>query len=74
MSTEQYLRFVDFHENGRGFGLHVAWPSLPFGKRIEDRYGVPVVSSTPAAFWAAMRLAGESGHVAGFGGLLERSR
>jgi arylmalonate decarboxylase len=40
---------------------------------LEDRHGIPVVSSTQAAFWAAMRLVGESGHVAGRGRLLERS-
>jgi arylmalonate decarboxylase len=38
---------------------------------IEERCGVPVVSSMPAAFWAAMRLVGESGHIgAGYGRLL----
>ena len=34
---------------------------------------LPVVSTTPAAFWAAMRLVGESGHVAGHGRLLEQA-
>jgi arylmalonate decarboxylase len=47
--------------------------TLGVAKPIEDRHGVAVVSSTPAAFWAAMRLVGESGHVAGCGRLLERS-
>ena len=42
-------------------------------KPLEDRHGVPVVSSTQAAFWAALRLVGESGHVAGRGRLLEQS-
>ena len=45
--------------------------TLPVGKTIEDKYSVPVVSSTPAAFWAAMRLVGESGRVPGYGRLLE---
>jgi arylmalonate decarboxylase len=40
---------------------------------LEDRHGIPVVSSTQAAFWAAMRLVGDSGHVAGRGRLLEQS-
>ena len=40
---------------------------------LEDRHGLPVVSSTPAAFWAAMRLVGESGRVAGCGRLLEQA-
>jgi len=31
------------------------------------------VSSTPAAFWAAMRLVGESGQVGGCGRLLEQA-
>jgi arylmalonate decarboxylase len=48
--------------------------TLDVGKTIEDKYGVPVVSSTPAAFWAAMRLVGESGAVPGYGRLLETSR
>ena len=48
--------------------------TLHAGKVIEDRCGLPVVSSMPAALWGAMRLAGESGHVAGCGRLLEQSR
>ena len=47
--------------------------TLNIAKPFEARHGVPVVSSTPAAFWAAMRLVGESGHVAGGGRLLEQS-
>jgi maleate cis-trans isomerase len=31
------------------------------------------VSSATAVFWAAMRLVGDSGHVAGYGQLFERS-
>jgi hypothetical protein len=34
---------------------------------------VLVVSSTQASFWAAMRLAGESGRLAGYGRLLAQS-
>jgi len=40
---------------------------------LEDRHGIPVVSSTQAAFWAAMRLAGEDGYVGGCGRLLQQS-
>src|SRR5712691_3126240 len=47
--------------------------TLHIAKPFESRHGVPVVSSTPAAFWAAMRLVGESGHVAGCGRLLEQA-
>ena len=47
--------------------------TLGVAKPLEDRHCLPVVSSTPAAFWAAMRLLGESGHVAGCGRLLERA-
>ena len=47
--------------------------TLGVAKPLEDRHGVPVVSSTPAAFWAAMRLVGESGQVRGCGRLLEQS-
>ena len=45
--------------------------TLQVGKTIEDKYGLPVVSSTPAAFCAAMRLAGESGKLSGYGRLFE---
>jgi arylmalonate decarboxylase len=45
--------------------------TLQIGKTIEDKYGLPVVSSTPAAFWAAMRLVGESGKLPGYGKLFE---
>jgi arylmalonate decarboxylase len=47
--------------------------TLGVAKPLEDRHGLPVVSSTPAAFWAAMRLVGESGRVAGCGQLLEQA-
>jgi arylmalonate decarboxylase len=45
--------------------------TLGVAKPLEECHGIPVVSSTQAAFWAAMRLVGESGHVAGRGRLLE---
>jgi len=47
--------------------------TLHIAKPFESRHGVPVVSSTPAAFWAAMRLVGASAHVAGCGRLLEQA-
>jgi arylmalonate decarboxylase len=40
---------------------------------LEARCGIPVVASTQAAFWAALRLVGESGRLRGFGRLLERA-
>ena len=43
--------------------------TLNVHKPLEDKYGLPVVSSTPAAFWDAVRLAGHSGKVAGYGQL-----
>jgi arylmalonate decarboxylase len=45
--------------------------TLGVTKPLEDKHGLPVVSSTPASFWAAVRLAGHSGKVAGYGSLLE---
>jgi len=45
--------------------------TLGVAKPIEEQHGVPVVSSTQAAFWMAMRLVGESGRIAGYGRLLE---
>jgi arylmalonate decarboxylase len=47
--------------------------TLNVAKPLEDRYGLPVVSSTPAAFWAAMQLAGLSGRLSGYGRLLEQA-
>jgi arylmalonate decarboxylase len=44
--------------------------TLGAAKPLEERHGIPVVSSTQAAFWAAMRLVGESGHVPDRGRLL----
>ena len=47
--------------------------TLGVAEPLEDRHGIPVVSSTQAAFWAALRLVGESGHVAGRGRLLAQA-
>lgn len=45
--------------------------TLGVAEPLEARHGIPVVASTQAAFWAALRLVGDSGHVAGRGRLLE---
>jgi arylmalonate decarboxylase len=37
---------------------------------IEQRHGLPVVTSTQSAFWKALRLAGDSGYVEGRGRML----
>jgi arylmalonate decarboxylase len=47
--------------------------TLEVAKPLEDRHQIPVVSSATAAFWAAMRLVGESGRVPGYGQLLEEA-
>jgi arylmalonate decarboxylase len=47
--------------------------TLGVAKPLEQRHDIPVVASTQAAFWAALRLVGESGRVAGRGRLLEQS-
>jgi arylmalonate decarboxylase len=47
--------------------------TLEITKAIEDAHGVPVVSSTPASYWAAVRLAGENPAVEGYGKLLSRA-
>jgi arylmalonate decarboxylase len=47
--------------------------TLDVARPLEAKFGIPVVSSATAAFWAAMRLVGDSGHVAGYGQLFERS-
>jgi arylmalonate decarboxylase len=40
---------------------------------IEQRHGVPVVTSTQSAFWKALRLAGDSGRIEGYGRMLAKS-
>jgi arylmalonate decarboxylase len=47
--------------------------TLGVAKPLEERHGIPVVSSMPAALWAALRLVGASGHVAGCGRMLAQS-
>ncbi len=48
--------------------------TLGCAEPIEQQHGVPVVTSTQSAFWKAMRLAGDSGHVAGRGRMLGQSQ
>jgi arylmalonate decarboxylase len=48
--------------------------TLGCAEPIEQRHGIPVVTSTQSAFWKAMRLAGDSGHVSGRGKMLEQSQ
>jgi arylmalonate decarboxylase len=45
--------------------------TLEAGRRVEEKHGVPVVSSTESAYWAAVRMVGESGCYPGYGRLLE---
>ena len=45
--------------------------TLEAGRRVEAKHGVPVVSSTESAYWAAVRMIGESGRYPGYGKLLE---
>jgi arylmalonate decarboxylase len=40
---------------------------------IENRHGIPVVTSTQSAFWKALRLAGDDGQIPGHGRMLEQS-
>lgn len=47
--------------------------TLGCAEPIERRHGIPVVTSTQSAFWKAMRLAGESGQVAGHGRMLAQA-
>ncbi|HUD87275.1 MAG TPA: aspartate/glutamate racemase family protein [Xanthobacteraceae bacterium] len=48
--------------------------TLGVAKPLEDSHGIPVVSSATAAFWAAMRLVGESGRLDGYGRLFEQAQ
>jgi arylmalonate decarboxylase len=45
--------------------------TLDVGRTIEEKCGLPVVSSAPASLWAALRLVGETDAVPGYGRLLE---
>lgn len=47
--------------------------TLNVHKPLEDKHGVPVVASTPAALWDVARVAGHSGKVSGYGQLFEKS-
>jgi maleate isomerase len=40
--------------------------------RLEDKLGKPVITSTQATLWHALRLAGVDDRIAGYGALLER--
>jgi arylmalonate decarboxylase len=44
--------------------------TLGCAEPIEQRHGIPVVTSTQAAFWSALRLAGDGGQVPGRGRML----
>jgi arylmalonate decarboxylase len=48
--------------------------TLGCAEPLERRYDVPAVTSTQSAFWKAMRLAGDSGYVAGRGRMLAQSQ
>jgi len=48
--------------------------TLGVAKPLEERHGIPVVSSATAALWAAMRLVGESGRFPGHGRLLDHAK
>ncbi|HEX4040370.1 MAG TPA: aspartate/glutamate racemase family protein [Xanthobacteraceae bacterium] len=48
--------------------------TLGVAEPLEASHGIPVVSSATAAFWAAMRLVGESGQLDGYGRLFEQAR
>jgi arylmalonate decarboxylase len=48
--------------------------TLGVTRPLEAAHGIPVVSSATAAFWAAMRLVGDNGHLTGYGQLFEQTR
>ena len=47
--------------------------TLGCAEPIERQHGIPVVTSTQSAFWKALRLAGDSGQIAGHGRMLAQS-
>ena len=48
------------------------FPTLPLIPRLEDEFGVPVVTSNQATFWAMLRAAGIQDRFTDFGRLLSR--
>ena len=48
--------------------------TLNCSKPIEERYGLPVVTSTQSAFWAGLQLVGESGRISGYGRMLAEAK
>ena len=48
--------------------------TLNCSEPLEKRYGVPVVTSTQSAFWAALQLVGESGQLNGYGRMLAEAQ
>ena len=47
--------------------------TLGVAEPIEQLHGIPVVTSTQAAFWSALRLAGDSGQIGGRGRMLAQA-
>jgi arylmalonate decarboxylase len=47
--------------------------TLNCAEPIERRHGIPAVTSTQSAFWKALRLAGDSGRLEGYGRMLAQS-
>ena len=47
--------------------------TLNCAEQIEQKHGIPVVTSTQSAFWKALRLAGDSGQLKGYGRMLAQS-
>jgi len=45
--------------------------TLEAGRQVEAKHRVPVVASTESAYWAAVRMLGQSGRYPGYGRLLE---
>jgi arylmalonate decarboxylase len=48
--------------------------TLRVAQPIEDRFGLPVVTSTQSAFWKALQLVDESGKLSGFGRMLGEAK
>jgi arylmalonate decarboxylase len=47
--------------------------TLNCAEPIERKHGIPVITSTQSAFWKALRLAGDSGQIQGYGRMLAKS-
>jgi maleate cis-trans isomerase len=68
------VRSLDTRRAQAVFLSGVGMPTLDVLQPLEDELGLPVLSSASAMMWNALRIAGVSTPVTGFGRLLSQDR